>query len=159
MSRETIIAIFGICVSSIFAGFGLFFNYLALKQNNEISISTKLSETSKLLSDELLLQIRLLKYYETEIKVAESRLGDLPDLANKKLAALNQMIEVSLNRQKKIDEETEKINQMLLSSKKLDMGKIDYIISESYRLKTKALHQLEFVKEIKAGTSEVTPSK
>lgn len=153
MSSETIIAIIGICASSIFAGFGLFFNYLALKKNNEISISTKLSETSKLLSDELLLQIRLWKYYETETKVAESRLGDLPDLANKKLAALNQMIEVSLNRQKKIDEETETINQMLLNSKKLDMGKIDYIISESYRLKTKALHQLEFVKEQKVGTS------
>lgn len=142
------IAIIGICASSIFAGLGLFFNYLALRQNNRIAISTKLSEASKILSDELLLQVRLWKHYESAAKEAESRLSDVPEQANKKLAAANQMKEVSLNRQKQIDEETEIINEMFFNPGKLDINKIDQIISNSYRLKTKALHQLEFVKEL-----------
>jgi hypothetical protein len=118
-----------------------------LSQNNRIAISTKLSEASKLLSDELMLQIRLWKHYESEGKEAESRLSDVPDKANKKLTSLKQLIKLSLSRQKQIDDETETINKMFLNSKKLDLSKIDCIISESYRLKTKALHQLEFVKE------------
>ncbi len=147
MDWETTI---GIC-GSVFAGLGLFFNYLALRQNNRIAISTKLSEASKLLSDELLLQVRLWKHYESEAREAKSRLSDVPDQANKKLTALNEMIKVSLNRQEQIDTEAEEINEMFFSSKKLDLNKIGHIISESYRLKTKALHQLEFVKEQKNG--------
>lgn len=152
MDCKTIIAIIGICASSVFAGTGLLLNYLALKQNNKIAISTKLSEASKLLSDELLLQVRLYKYYELEARETELRLSDVPDQANKKLEELNQMIAVSLDRQEQIDKKTKEINEMFFNSKKLDLSKIDHIISESYRQKTKALHLLEFVKEQKNVT-------
>ena len=136
MDCETIIAIVGICASSVFAGVGLLFNYFALNQNNKIAISTKLSEASKLLSDELLLQVRLWKYYESESREIELMSSN----TNKKLEALSQLIAISLSRQAEIDKETEEINQMFFNSKKLDLNKIDHIISESYRLKIGRAH-------------------
>lgn len=152
MDCETIIAIVGICASSVFAGVGLLFNYFALNQNNKIAISTKLSEASKLLSNELLLQVRLWKYYESESREIELMSSN----TNKNPEALSQLIAISLSRQAEIDKETEEINQMFFNSKKLDLNKIDHIISESYRLKTKALHQLEFIKEQKIAPNNAS---
>ncbi len=128
---------------------GLFLNWLALRQNNRIAVSSKIAEASKLLSDELLAEVRSWKLYQTELREAKEYSVGTKEEAQKKINSLELLIENSISRQSEIDRETAQIESMFSRLDQTNPGKVDAIISKSYRLKAKAVGKMQFAMELK----------
>jgi len=79
LNIETQIALFGLCITSVFSVAGLFLNFLALRQSNRLAISSKLAEASQILSDELVSVSRAKQLLKSELVEAEKH----PDSVDK----------------------------------------------------------------------------
>lgn len=151
LDTETKIALLGISVSALFAAVGLILNFLAVRKNNRITVSTKLVEASKLLSNELMALVHSYKMYKSELQSAQAH----PDsgVRTTKIANLEKLIEDNLARQKENDKLTDQIDSFFHDLDGVDPGAIDKAISFSYRKQSLALSSLEFSKEVKNRNS------
>lgn len=151
LNVETKIALIGLCITSIFAVIGLFLNFLALRQNNKIAVSTKLAEASKILSDELVAVCSTAKLIEKELKEAET----YPDSEQKvqKIAGLKDLLNKKLARQKEIDLQQDEISMLFKNLSKISPGQADEAISISYSARALSKSSHDLVKEIKNGRS------
>lgn len=147
LETQTLVAIIGIALSSIFAALGLFLNFLAVRKNNRIAVSTKLAELSKLLSDELVARVRMYQMLTAELNEAQAHPNT--EEAAPKIAALKQSIEKNLARQSKLDQETEKLEKAFLELDSVDVGGVDAEIARSYRFQRVATSTLGYAEQIK----------
>ena len=63
------VAAFG---SSLFAAIGLLLNFSVMRRNNRIAVSSKLTELSKLLSDELVARVEMHRLIVKELEEAKT---------------------------------------------------------------------------------------
>ena len=143
----TLVAIIGIVCSSIFAACGLILNFIVTRRSNRIATSTKLAELSKLLSDELLHRVEMLRLLQNELKEAE----EYPDqaVAAQKVASLKQQIETNLERQGEIDQETDYVENAFLNLDKVNIAGVDAQISRLYRSQRSAAATLGLAEKLK----------
>jgi len=143
----TLVAIIGILCSSTFAAIGLTFNFLATRRSNRIAVSTKLAELSKLLSDELMERVEMLKLLEKELK--ETAEYAVRSIAAPKITSLKEQIEANLKRQDEIDGETEYLEKAFLDLDKVDVGGVDAHYARLYRSQRSAAASLAFAEKLK----------
>lgn len=147
LNIETRIALFGLCLTSVFAVVGLFLNFLALRQSNRLAISSKLAEASKILSDELVSVSRARQLLLSELKEAEKH-PNSPDKA-RKVAALSRLINEKTNRQQEIDHDQQVISTLFRSLENVSPAQIDEIISVSYSKQAIAKSSLDLMQDVK----------
>lgn len=144
LDPNLIVAIVGIGMAAT----GLLLNAWALRRNNEITVSTKLAEASKLLSDELTAAVTFSQLCKTELREAEANSQATTETGQTKIANLKSLIENSLARQTEIDKESEQIEKMFANLNNIHPGKIDAMITRSYRLQAKAKGALQYAKDL-----------
>lgn len=133
--------------SSVFAGIALLLNFSVVRRSNRIAVSTKLTELSKLLSDELVARVKMHRHLERELKDAKN----YPDqaVAAKKIRSLNESLERNVTRQNELDTETDYLEEAFSNLDKVDIGGLDAKISRSYRMQRIAESALSFVETLK----------
>lgn len=127
---------------TISAGIALLLNFSVARRSNRIATASKLSELSKLLSDELVALVKMHSHLKNELKSAK----DYPDqeAAKEKIKSLEGLLRINLSRQNDIDAETEYLEKAFLNLDKVDIGGVDAKISRSYRMQRIAEAKLEF---------------
>ncbi|MHB9102266.1 MAG: hypothetical protein ACYC2E_12210, partial [Sulfuricella sp.] len=118
-------------ISSIFAAIGLLLNFYAILKSNRIATATKLTELSKLLSDELVARVEMYQILKRELREAQEYSD--PEIAAPKIEALNKSMEINLKRQAELDVETKYLEEAFLHLGKVDIGGVDAQITRSYR--------------------------
>jgi hypothetical protein len=150
LDADLLVAIVGICIAAT----GLFLNALALRRNNEIAVSTKLAEASKLLSDELVAAVTFYQLCNAELRGAEANPQATTETGQTKIVNLKSLIDNSLARQREIDKESEQIDRMFSNLSNVHPGEIDAMITRSYRLQAKAKGSLKYAKDLSEKPSE-----
>ncbi len=118
--------------SILFAGIALLLNFGVARRSNRIAVSSKLTELSKLLSDELVARVEMHSLLEKELKEAKS----YPDqaIAAEKVRFLQESLERNIKRQNELDSETDYLEKAFLNLDKVDIGGLDAKIARSYRM-------------------------
>ncbi len=147
MDIKTKIALIGIAISALFAAGGLILNFYAVRKNNRITVSTKLAEASKLLSDELVAKCRSWQLYRKELSEAEAH-PESEERTNK-IASLKKLIDDNLARQKEIDKETDELDGLFGELDRVDPGAVDKAICQSYRRQSHAKSSLDLAQRLK----------
>ncbi|MGZ8194665.1 MAG: hypothetical protein ACXWTH_03465 [Methylosarcina sp.] len=133
--------------SSLFAGIALLLNFRVARRSNRIAVSSKLTELSKLLSDELVARVEMHRLLEKELKEAKS----YPDqaIAAEKVRSLQESLERNIKRQNELDSETDYLEKAFLNLDKVDIGGLDAKIARSYRMQRIAESTLSFAEKLK----------
>ncbi len=128
--------------SSLFAAIGLLLNFSVTRRNNRIAVSSKLSELSKLLSDELVARVEMHSLLTNELEEAKA----YPDqaVAAEKVRSLEESLRRNIKRQNDLDSETKYLEEAFLNLDKVDIGGLDAKIAQSYRTQRVAESTLSF---------------
>jgi len=147
IETRSLVAIIAIISSSTFAAIGLLLNFVALRRNNRIAVSTKLAELSKLITDELIDRVNMLKLCEAELEVAEA----YPDkvVSAPKVESLKMQIEANLKRQNELDQEAEYLEKALSDLDNVDIAGVDAHFVRLYRSQQSASAYLKFAQQLK----------
>lgn len=133
--------------SSLFAGFALILNFTVSRRSNRIAVSSKLTELSKLLSDELIAIVNMKRLIENELKEAKKYPNQ--SVAEKKIQSLEDSLERNMKRQDEIDHETKYLEEAFLNLDKVNIGGLDAKISRSYRMNRIAESSLILAEKLK----------
>ena len=133
--------------SSLFAAIGLLLNFSVMRRNNRIAVSSKLTELSKLLSDELVARVEMHRLIVKELEEAKA----YPDqaVAAQKVRSLEDLRDKNINRQNELDSETKYLEEAFLNLDKVDVGGLDAKIAQSYRTQRVAESTLSFSEKLK----------
>lgn len=133
--------------SSLFAAIGLLLNFRVMRRNNRIAVSSKLTELSKLLSDELVARVEMHRLIAKELEEAKA----YPDHATaaKKVRSLEDLLDKNIKRQNELDSETKYLEEAFLNLDKVNVGGLDAKIAQSYRTQRFAESTLTFAEKLK----------
>ena len=146
LDPRTIVTIVGIAFSSIFAAIGLLLNFFAIRRSNRIAVATKLTELSKLLSDELVARVEMYGLLKRELREAQQYPN--PEIAPK-IEALKNSMEINLQRQAELDAETKYLEEAFLHLDRVDIGGVNAQIARSYRFQKIAESGLGLAEKLK----------
>jgi hypothetical protein len=133
--------------SSLFAAVGLLLNFRVTRRNNRIAVSTKLAELSRLISYDLIARVQMHRLLVKELEEAKAH----PDqtIAAGKIDSLEKSLSQSRSRQSELDAETDYLDEAFMTLDKVDVGRLDAKIAQSYRAQRLAESILDYAKEKK----------
>ena len=141
---EIIVGIIAITVSAIFSAIGLFKGYREQKRTNRINVAKRLSEVSSVLSDDLTILGRIRTELLREIK----EINDA-ELEAKRLATLNEQVEIIQKDQLMIDEKQDMIDEMYEDLDNVKPEEIEMIMKNVYSWKVTNQSALDLLLYIK----------
>ena len=143
---KIVVSIIAIAVSTALSAIALIRSYMEQKRTNRINIARRLSDVSKVLSEDLTVLARFRTEVKKEIKLYKN--NDSPEI-NKKLKILETRINTINKEQKDIDIKQDIIDEMYKNIEKVDPVELEIIMKNCYSWKVSNESALELLFDIK----------